>query len=65
MRVLRFIHRWFTNQPPASLDAIVSSGRLTDAEARYLWALCRSGRRTPDWLADKMVGRNTQETVPG
>lgn len=29
---------------------------FTEADARYFMALCRSGRRTPEWLVDKMIG---------
>jgi len=29
---------------------------FTAADARFLVSLCRSGRRTPDWLVEKMVG---------
>jgi hypothetical protein len=65
MRPARFIRQWLRGEPPAQIDALVTSGQLTAREAAYFVALCRSGRGTPPWLATKIAGRNHQEMAPG
>lgn len=37
---------------------------FTAADARYFMALCKSGRKTPPWLVDKMVGDSNTGSEP-
>ena len=46
-------------QNEESLAALVRERPdFTEADARYFMSLCKSGSKTPEWLIDKMVGKD-------
>lgn len=52
-------------QNERNLAQLVHHGPLTEADARYFAALCRGGRRTPDWLVDKLIASADRAKAAG